>query len=334
MDWIFRLSEAFDAIVFGNAISADSHYARHYPGLRDAWRTRLGDDGLDRIEVARGLVSASTLAHLLAYLNVATLDDVIAPFADFPASGARIATALHRDRSAGERPHLHQALNQFAARPALFRAAFERLRAAGFARHWWATVRPGLADAAIRLSQDMAAYPLDPIRERLRWFLGNDQAPPTGAIFLAAYVKPIAFTLPAGALVAHPETLPSPAQVARLSIHESLHGFPGSLAALAAQDKLRSDPRFARQYRELLERWHSGPEEFLVSGAEAYLTERLGLRSHEECLAYLRRQNGGMPLAITVYLRLREADPEAGWSGFGPWVAEELRAGRIRPTDG
>lgn len=180
----------------------------------------------------------------------------------------------------------------------------------------------------------MAPYPPDPIRERLRRFLGREQAPPEGAIFLAAYVKPIAFGLPAGALVAHPETLPAPAQVARLYIHEALHGFPGSPAALAEQDQLGGDQRFAGQYRALLERWHSGPEEYLVSGAEAYLTEQLGLRSREECLACLRRQNGGMPLAIAVYLRLRGVDSGACWPGFGPWVAGELRAGRIRPADG
>lgn len=105
---------------------------------------------------------------------------------------------------------------------------------------------------------------------------------------------------------------------------------------LVEQEKLRSNPAFDQQYRDLIERWKSGPEEYLVTGAEAYLTEVLDLRTHEECVSYLQQQqNGGMPLSLAVYRRLRENRPDRdpAWAGFGPWATEELRAGRLRVAE-
>ena len=41
-----------------------------------------------------------------------------------------------------------------------------------------------------------------------------------------------------------------------------------------------------------------------------------------------------MPFAAAVYARLRDAEVAPGWPGFGPWVAGEMRAGRITFASG
>lgn len=61
-----------------------------------------------------------------------------------------------------------------------------------------------------------------------------------------------------------------------------------------------------RRYRDLLNRWNSGPEEYMVTGAEAYLSERLGLRSFEQRIDHPDRQRGGMPLSKVLFLRLMD----------------------------
>lgn len=77
---------------------------------------------------------------------------------------------------------------------------------------------------------------------------------------------------------------------------------------------------------------HPGDEENLITGAQAYLAQRLGVRTHQQGVPYLRDRNGGMPLATAVYMRLREDPPDRSpGRGFGPWAADALGSGRIRP---
>jgi hypothetical protein len=59
-----------------------------------------------------------------------------------------------------------------------------------------------------------------------------------------------------------------------------------------------------------------------VVGAEAYLTEILNLRSHEECKEYLKNQNNGMQFSLEIYKKLRKEKPEQqlNWKGYGNWL--------------
>lgn len=187
-------------------------------------------------------------------------------------------------------------------------------------------LRAGAGAARAKLD----TFPLDRVQARVSTFLGEDRALNGSHIVLTYYCKPIACQLARGALLAHPDYLTEPRDTLCLCVHESLHGFPGSSEALVEQAHLRDDPEFDREYLEMTSRWLSGPEEFLVTGAEAYLTRELGLRSHEECVRYLKTQNGGMPLALAIYECLLAVDSSSPWPGFGRWVADELRSGRVR----
>jgi hypothetical protein len=314
--WSFAPSEAIDAIVFCNAVSRHEHYAARYPGLRAAWAERLGADALRAIDEGMGL-SMSRLAYVMSIFGAETLDDVVDALAQWD-------TLRHRLQvDAGLR-----------VRDAT--TVFGRLRDAGFTEHWRGEVLPELEARAAGLRERAAALPLDGVHRTLCAFLGADRAPAGTRIRLAWYIRPIAFQLPDGGMAAHPDDVPSAARLGQLCVHESLHGFPGADAALAAQEELMAhEPEFARYHAEFVKRWHSGPEEHLVTGAEAYLTERLGLRTREECVAYLTHQNGGMPFAWAVYERLWDAGGGmdgggAGWPGFGAWAAREINEGRLR----
>lgn len=331
--WSFKPSEAFDAIVFMNAVSTHDFYARNYPSLRAEWEPRLGERGLECIDDRP--YSASALCFLLHYVGVTTLDDVLRSLQDFESTRAAIEQAMDQDPSLAEwlKPERLQLLETIDTKRDTVLQGFSLLKKAGFVEHWASHVLPKLREAADSARFRMATLPLQPIAERISEFLGCEKTPSGNNVYLTNYVKPIAFTLPGGGMVTHPDYLPDPRKVAQLCVHETLHGFPGATEALAQQEKLRIDPLFESQYQELVNRWKSGPEEYLVTGAEAYLAEELGLSTYEECMKHLDTQNGGMLLSKRLYLRLRECKPDLlpEWQGFGTWVTLELAEGRIWP---
>ena len=166
--------------------------------------------------------------------------------------------------------------------------------------------------------------------DALAAFLGTPRRPSGTPVLLVHYSQPISFMLPGHGMAVHPRHVPNAQRLGCMCVHESLHGFPGSAEALAEQRRLfTADPALAWHHEVLTRQWYIGEEEHLVTGAEAFLTERLGLRTPEQCVAHLAGQTGGMPFAAAVYGRLRDAGMAPGWPGFGPWVAEEIRAGRI-----
>ncbi len=314
--WRFTPSEAIDAMVLCNAVSRHEHYASRYPGLREAWAERLGADALRIIDEGMGL-SMSGLAYVMSMLGAETLDAVVDALAQWDTLRPRLQADVGlRVRDAA--------------------TVFGRLREAGFTEHWRGDVLPELEAGAASLRGRAGAQPLRDVHRALCAFLGADRAPAGTHVRLAWYIRPIAFQLPGGGMATHPQDVPSASRLGQLCVHESLHGFPGADAALAAQEHLMArEPEFSRHHTEFVQRWRSGPEEHLVTGAEAYLTERLALRTREECVAYLTLQNGGMPFAWAVYERLRDAvgqmeSGRSGWPGFGAWAARQMNEGRLR----
>jgi hypothetical protein len=119
---------------------------------------------------------------------------------------------------------------------------------------------------------------------------------------------------------------------ATVALHESLHGFPHSADAIALQDALiAKNPALTREYAALRNQWHEGPEEYFVVAAEAYLSEALGIRTSIDSEAYIRNQNGGMTLSMTIYkvLRTQKPDTKAQWTGYGDWLVKAMGEGVV-----
>ena len=334
LEWTFEPSEAVDAAVFCNAISTDDMYARHYPGLRAEWAARLGPSGLEAVDRLHGsATSMSSLAGLLCCAEPHTLDDVVALLR--PGGLPRLREALTSDAAAAQATYLWPQLRAVEAASGAVAAAFEALAAAGFAEHWRARVRPELEAAATELRARTAGQSLAAVGDALAAFLGTPRRPSGTSVLLVHYSQPISFMLPGHGMAVHPRHVPNAQRLGCMCVHESLHGFPGSAEALAEQRRLfTAGPALAWHHEVLTRQWHIGEEEHLVTGAEAFLTERLGLRTPEQCVAHLAGQNGGMPFAAAVYARLRDAGMAPGWPGFGQWVAEEMRTGRVTFASG
>jgi hypothetical protein len=309
--WHFEPNEAFDLILFLNAVSNDPFYNQYYSDVKEKWVAKLGESGASLIHEVRSIISMSKLCSELSRLKIKTLDDIIRFFED--------ATSVHKSNLHTLLPHRE-----------VFFQCFQLLKVIELDKTWESKVKPYLQDLAQQYHYVMTnAYPLDEMEKEVHMFLGTPQLI-CSTVFFATYIKPIAFQLPNGAMVMHPGPhgyMQLPKQLAKLCLHESLHGFPDSALAQERQDELkRSNVEFEKEYQELITKYRSGPEEYFVVGAEAYLSEKLNLRTYEECIVYLCSQNGEMPLSLAIYERLRNTSPEqeSNWRGYGQLLHGQL----------
>lgn len=298
-------------ILILNAISNDPFYNQHYLDVREKWAAKIGESGSSLISHVRSVISMSKLCSELSRIEIMTLNDVISFFED--------ATNLHQSSLQILLPHRE-----------VFHECFKMLKNLGLDQTWGGRAKPYLEGLAKQYRHVMnQSYPLEEMRREINLFLGAPRSI-CSKVFFATYIKPIAFQLPNGGMVMHPGPhgyMYLPKQLACLCLHESLHCFPNSALAQERQDELlKTNNEFKKQYQELIAKYNSGPEEYFVVGAEAYLSLKLNIRTHEECIEYLKTQNNGMPLSFAIYEELRNTNPdqETSWLGYGRWLHKQL----------
>lgn len=317
--WIIKSNEAFDMALFLNAISDNDFYRNHYQGIRERYSSILGEKGMELADRSINSVSMSALCQLLYQFKAETVDDIIRIIAEIA------------DGDFSEE-HTSPILEHVLQNKVLLTSCFTQIKESKVYENWRGNIRPFIDDIASQLRETMdSLYPLHDIQRAVSRFLGEgfDAAP--YEIYLATYIKPIAFQLSRHAMVTHqgpPGYMPIPKQIASLCIHESLHGFSHSAEVQEEQDKLRArNGNFNDKYLDLKNNWHCGPEESFVVGAEAYITDILGIRSENECIYYLDNLNGGMPLSFAIYKKLKEERPDQkkNWCGYGNWLVQDFR---------
>ena len=350
--WTVQPSEAFDALMLVNAISKDSLYSRHYPGLRASWARRLGPE-IANADAIFQTVSMSGAVRLLYALKPQGLGDLVAAFSQYDETHARMEQALSAQGGANE--YERQDLQGLGQHRQQFLEYLRALHRAGYPQDWEKACKPVIEKQAMDLIASLAELPDADTARTLARFLGCPRTPVRGIILLY-YASPIAFQLPdgfmaseagepagfnafvtripgLGRVASHTWTMEKARRFAAVALHESLHKFPRSADAIALQDALiAKNPALAREYTALKSQWHEGPEEYSVVAAEAYLSETLGIRSHNEAGTYVKNQNGGMTFSTTIFkiLESQKPDTNAQWTGYGDWLVTEMREGVIR----
>ncbi len=340
-------NEALDALVLVNAISHDPHYSSRYPGLRSTWTDRLGSEGMAKADALFSAVSMSGTARLLYTLRPETLDDLDTAFQEFEKSRAVIESSLVA--RGGGTEYERQDLAALGKYRNQFLDYFQALRKAGYLQIWERECKPSMENQADELRMGLAELPNADTERVLTRFLGCARAP-THHVILLYYASPIAFQLPDGVMASEASESglssripwlgnafrPGAREKARrfgsVALHESLHNIPRSTEVTAMQDAaIAGRPALAHEYAVLRDKWHAGPEEYAVVGAEAYLSEVLGLRSRDEAAKYIAAENGGMTLSMTIYRRLSATRPDTrlDWPGYSEWLMSAMRGGLI-----
>ncbi|WP_314589827.1 hypothetical protein [Paenibacillus terrigena] len=322
-DWIVEPNEALDLTYFINAISDDTFYHQHYQDVRVHWLDVFGRNGQQLIRQSRERIPMSALSILWYHFNLRHLEDIIRFLDHHEVEKLQFSDRFKLDSIVSIKT-LFSSID-------IIRECFDMLRAHGVHTRWRENIRPHIVSVTEQYTDILSKlYPLESIQSLVSQFLGS--APYSSySIYMCTYIKPITVQLSKNAMATHqgpPGYMPLPNHIVNMCIHESLHGFNGSDEAQEEQKKLCEwSPAFNSKYQELLTKWQSGPEEFFVVGAEAYLSELLGHRTYEQCIQFLNLQNGGMSLSKEIYERLRATRPEtnAGWKGYGSWLVHALK---------
>lgn len=351
--WTVKPSEAFDALMLVNAISQDKLYSQRYPGLRPIWAKRLGSAGIANADALFETVSMSGAVRLLYALRPERLSDLVTAFSQYDETRARIVQSLSTAGGANE--YERQDLQGLSQHRQQFLEYFMALQQAGYAQDWEKVCKPVVEKQATELKAGLAELPDADTARTLSRFLGCPRAPTRGIILLY-YAKPISFQLPGGVMASETgeptgldallsnipglgqaalraSTLKKARIFANVALHESLHNFPRSADAIALQDALiAKSPALTREYATLKTQWHEGPEEYFVVAGEAYLSETLGIRSHNEAETYIKNQNGGMTFSMTIFriLDAQRPDSTPRWPGYGAWLVTAMRGGVIQ----
>nr|WP_144923964.1 hypothetical protein [Paenibacillus bovis] len=328
-EWTIQPNEAFDMLLFLNAVSQNDFYRKHYQGVREHYKPIIGEKGINLVDQVLNCLSMSALCKLFSYVEVSSLKDIIQRLRNFEDTYKTIKQNLEANNLEGE--YLEQTLENLANNKELFLDCFECMKEAGIDGNWRSNIQPYIQNVAGQLEQTMSVlYPYSQISSKLSTFLSCDLPIQPYRVYLATYIKPISFQLSQQAMVTHqgpPGYMPIPKSIACLCIHETIHGFPGSEFAQMEQKKLRLKSKaFNHQYTNLINNWQSGPEEFFVVGAEAYLSEVLKILSYDECLHYIHNQNNGMSFSLEIYKKLREEKPDkkTDWLGYGNWLIKSM----------
>jgi len=351
--WTVKPCEAFDALMLVNAISQDSLYSPHYPGLRSKWASRLGSAGIANADAIFHSASMSGSVRLLYALRPERLDDLVAAFSQYDEARARMEQSL--SAKGGGNEFERQDLEGLGQHRQQFLEYLTALQRAGYPQDWEKVCKPVIERQAADLRASLAELPDADTARTLTRFLGCPRTPTLGIILLY-YASPISFQLPGGFmasaagepagfnafisnfpglghLASRTWTLEKARRFAAVALHESLHMFPRSADVVAMQDALiAKSPALTREYMALRRQWHEGPEEYAVVAAEAYLSETLGIRSHNEAATYVKNQNGGMTLSRTLLtiLESQKPDTHVEWTGYGDWLVKAMRDGVIR----
>ncbi|MFC6331985.1 hypothetical protein ACFP56_05065 [Paenibacillus septentrionalis] len=327
--WNVKSSEALDMTFFINAISNDEFYNIHYYDVRSRWLNILSNDEYIRVIKIREILSISSLCTVYNAFKMNTIEDIIqflslvdknVPTIDNIANVNRVINLT--DIICNNRQILLEGFQIILKHEIHFL--------------WRQKIKPQIDIVAEEYMSILnKLYPLHSLQLLVSHFLGESPLSDNYSIYMCTYIKPIAVQLSKSSMAIHqgsPGYMPLLSSFLNIFVHESIHGFQGSQDAQAEQDIiLEKNILFKNKYTELLEKWKSGSEENFVTGAEAYLTEVLGLRSYEQCINYLRSQNGGMRFAEEIYLKLREEKPDkqSTWKGYGYWLVNALKNNEI-----
>jgi len=258
-EWTIQPNEAFDMLLFLNAVSQNDFYRKHYQGVREHYKPIIGENGINLVDQVLNSLSMSALCKLFSYVEVSSLNDIIQRLQNIEDTYKNLKQNLEDYNLEDE--YLKQTLANLANNKELFLDCFECMKDAGIDGNWRSNIQPNIQNVAGQLEQTMSAlYSYSQITSKLSAFLGCNLLNQPYRVYLTTYVKPISFQLSQQAMVTH-------------------QGPPGYMPL----------PK---------NNWQSGPEEFFVVGAEAYLSEVLKIRSYDECLHYIHNQNNGMSFSL------------------------------------
>lgn len=308
-EWRILPSLKYDAFCFIQGMSKDEFYNRFYQRDYTLWRTRLGSATLDIIDaIVDSLSIGSSASYLFAFIPAVTLDDIICALEDSSALKRTIQSALITSENHKYETPLRNLERILWQRDRLL-YTFRRMKEEGWENDW-KTIAKRLTGDIDRIQPKLTKYSPSFLKAEVSRFLGTDaqHKDSSSTVYYLYYALPIAFKLPYSMMATC--SIEEPKQFFNVYLHETLHHF--SINAPEFIDLhtnlVRNSPSLSQKRDMLVKQFLQGDDEFYILAAEAYLSVKLGLRTHQEAVDFLKSTNGGTVIySLLIYEHLNKS---------------------------
>jgi hypothetical protein len=309
IEWNIVPSLKCDAFYFLNAISEEPLYNRLYPRDKQLWASRIGPEAMDSVNAITREVSGLGFkaCYLVVYHAASSLDDLIRLIEDwerFQEATRGALTAANDYRQEAALADL-DALGRVRHKVTF---VFRRMQEEGWEDDWRG-VSERLRYDIRRIRPELRQFSPTMLSAAVHGFLGRGsrRADSLSTVYYLYYCFPNAFKLPFGMMGTW--SIQQPTYFFSGYLHEALHDFSIYRPGLRNLHErlVGASPLLARDRDVLVNQLFESDDEWYVLAAEAYLSVKLGIRTHDEALEYLRTAQGGTAMySVMLYEYLRE----------------------------
>jgi hypothetical protein len=306
-EWRIIPSLKYDAFYFLHAVSKEEHYNRLYQRDYTLWRGRLGNTVIDTINAICDSISIGFHAsYLFTYVPASSLADIISALENPTALEQTIHSALVSGKDPRYEASVKYLKRILALRDKLI-FVFRQMQQERWEDDWNA-ISTRLTFDIKRQRPLLTQYSPYFLKAEVLRFLGTDglEKDSSSTIYYLYYAFPNAFKLPFNMMATW--SIEEPKYFFSGYLHEMLHLFSIYAPDLLNHHKrlVSGSPALANQREILVKQLFESDDEFYVLAAEAFLSVKTGIMTHEEAIHYLKTCQGGTAAySLLIYNHLR-----------------------------
>ena len=300
--WNIKPALKFDALCFIQAISDKEWYNRYYPRERDTWQSRLGKAVIDTINsIVNSNIQGFQLCYVFSFIDANNLDDIIKTLQNEDEFRKTVV-----NKSAMIKDFRHEAtikdLERIISVKNKLIFVLNKMKKEDWENDWKALTYKLIYDIQ-RTQKNLKGYSPPKLKTEVENFLGSDSKNDSSStVHYIYYAYPNAFKLPYNMVGTF--SIENTQWFLVGYIHEMLHSFSIFYQQYIHfhENLVNGSKKLSQQEEILLHQFYESKDEFYVVAAECYLSVKLGLRTEEHAINYLKSTNGGsMKYSLFLY---------------------------------
>ena len=302
--WEILPSLKCDAFSFLNAMSYEKMYNYMYPREMEIWKGRLGKEFSDSVNAILDTTGGLGFkaSYLITYLQIENLDDIINYLSDSSGFANKTVYCLKKYndfRMISSVKDLNTILSQRGKLIYIFR----KMQSAGWEDDWKSVSKRLQADISLKeplFAKYSPGYLCSLVDDFLK--IKIEQNDSSSRVYYLYYAYPNGFKMPFNMMATW--SIENPKYFCSVYMHERLHTFSIYKDGMEKyHDNLVLNSKSFSKHREIMtKQLYESDEEFYILAAEAYLSEKAGLRTKQEAIDYLKTADGGTAIySLLIY---------------------------------
>ncbi|MBU2447106.1 MAG: hypothetical protein KJ666_16255 [Bacteroidetes bacterium] len=320
--WNIKTSLKYDALCFIDAVSDNEWYNKFYPREKLIWQNRLGKDVVDTMNaIVDSNVVNFKFCYVFTFVEANSIDDIITFL-----KNEDLLKKTVSEKSLAINDMRHIATMKDVDRILLVKDklifVLNKMKEKGWEEDWKFLSFRMQKDIALK-QKELKKYSPEILKKEVDKFIG---IPPkedsSSTVYYIYYAYPNGFKLPYNMMGSW--SIEETDYFVLGHIHELLHSF-----SIFKPDYIKLHDNLVNKSKKLFEQedillhqMYSSKDEFYIVAAECYISVKLGLRTDQGAIEYLKSTNGGsMKYSLLLYNYLKKHFSESKKS-FGDFLKD------------